>query len=190
MADPEGVLRIYSPDPRGILPLDAFHIPHGSRKAVHDPAWEFRFDTCFNEVLGACAERRETWIDAGIARSYCRLHRAGHAHSVEVFREGRLAGGLYGVRLGAAFFGESMFHRVTGASKAALAKLVETLLRGNFQLLDIQWNTAHLALFGAREISRRRYMVQLRKAVGGKATWSPQNGPVQAGALLRAACRT
>jgi leucyl/phenylalanyl-tRNA---protein transferase len=171
MADPDGILRIYSPDPRGILPLESFHIPHGARKAVSDPAWEIRCDTCFDRVLAACARRKETWIDSRIARSYHLLHQAGHAHSIEVFREDRLVGGLYGVRLGAAFFGESMFHRSSGASKAALAFLVTQLRKGGFELLDTQWNTPHLARFGAIEIPRTQYLAKLRRAIKKKADW-------------------
>ena len=164
-------MRIYSPDPRGILPLEKFHIPRGSRRAIEDPAWEVRLDTSFDEVVGQCAARSQTWIDDRIAASYSALHSAGHAHSVEIWQDGLLAGGLYGVRIGGAFFGESMFHRVTGASKAALARLVQILRVGNFQLLDIQWITPHLATFGAEEIPRKDYLRLLNRAMDSDAHW-------------------
>ena len=171
MAMADGSIRCFSPDPRGIVPLDDFHIPHGARKTLEDPAWEIRIDTAFETVMRACGEREETWIDETLIRSYIALHRAGTAHSVEVWRDGKLAGGLYGVRLGAAFFGESMFHRVTGASKVALVHLVERLRSGGFQLLDTQWVTPHLKRFGAREISRSKYLRMLSKSLSAKALW-------------------
>ena len=178
MAGPDG-LRLFSPDPRGIIPLDGFHIPHGTRRSLRNPAWEIRLDSAFEQVLLACAERDETWIDETIFHSYAALHRIGHAHSVEVWLDGELAGGLYGVRLGAAFFGESMFHRVTGASKVALCHLVNMLRRGGFSLLDIQWLTPHLASFGAVEISRSDYLGLLADATpreAGLSLASPDPG--------------
>ena len=124
MAMADGSIRCFSPDPRGILPLEGFHIPHGARKALRDPQWEVRQDTSFAQVVRACSHRRETWIDETIVQSYIGLHRAGHAHSLEIWRHGILVGGLYGVIIGGAFFGESMFHHVAGASKVALVTLV------------------------------------------------------------------
>jgi len=171
MAAPDGSIRCYCPDPRGIIPLDTFHIPHGTRKTLQDPGWEVRVDTAFEQVIRQCAKRRETWIDDTILRSYVALHREGHAHSVEVWREGRLAGGLYGVRLGGAFFGESMFHVVPGASKVALVHLVERLRQGGFLLLDTQWTTPHLELFGAVSIPRKEYLNRLVKAIRVCARW-------------------
>ena len=168
MAGPDG-LRLFSPDPRGILPLGDFHVPHGTRRAWKKNDWELRVDTCFPEVMLACAEREETWIDETIFRSYVALHNAGHAHSVEIWSHGRLAGGLYGVRIGAAFFGESMFHHVTDASKLALCCLMAMLKNGGFQLLDIQWVTPHLARFGAVEIPRAVYLRMLASAIGRPA---------------------
>jgi len=168
MAGPDG-LRLFSPDPRGIIPLEGFRIPHGTRRTLRDPAWEVRIDTAFEQVLLACAEREETWIDETIFHSYAALHRLGHAHSVEVWRDRQLAGGLYGVRIGAAFFGESMFHRVTGASKVALCHLVDILRRGGFLLLDTQWVTPHIAGFGATEIPRADYLARLAEATGRNA---------------------
>ncbi len=170
MAGPDG-LRLFSPDPRGILPIEGFHIPHGTRKACRESHWELRVDTCFPEVMLACAEREDTWIDETIFHSYLALHKRGHAHSIEIWSRGRLAGGLYGVRIGAAFFGESMFHRVTNASKVALCCLVSLLKKGGFQLLDTQWVTPHLAQFGAVEIPRPAYLRMLFQAVAGKAAF-------------------
>jgi leucyl/phenylalanyl-tRNA---protein transferase len=167
----DGSIRCFSPDPRGIIPLDGFHIPHGARRAIEDPAWEYRIDTCCEEVVRSCAKREETWIDDCIVESYLALHEMGYAHSVEVWREGELAGGLYGVRLGAAFFGESMFHRQTGASKAALAHLIAKLLQGGFLLLDTQWVTPHLVRFGAVEIPREEYLLLLGRAMESSAVW-------------------
>jgi leucyl/phenylalanyl-tRNA--protein transferase len=140
---------------------------------------EFRIDVnrAFDEVIRACAEidRRDldpgTWIDADIIESYGELHRLGFAHSVEVWQGDRLAGGLYGVALGGAFFGESMFHRVTDASKVALTGLVERLLARGFRLLDIQWVTPHLEQFGAVEIPRADYLKRLEEALGDRATF-------------------
>lgn len=177
-----GELRLFSPDPRGIIPLGGFCIPHGTRKALRDPAWEIRLDSAFPDVVLACSERAETWIDETIFSSYCALHLAGHAHSLEVWRDGALAGGLYGVRIGAAFFGESMFHRETGASKVALCCLVELLRRGGFQLLDTQWVTPHLARFGAVDIPRRVYQRMLTHAINAEATW-PDAPPCPSDAL-------
>lgn len=168
MADAEG-LRLFSPDPRGIIPLGDFHIPRGTKKALRDPEWEVRLDSAFPDVMLACAEREDTWIDETIFRSYVALHKAGHAHSVEIWRQGRLAGGLYGVRIGAAFFGESMFHRVAHASKVALCHLVAMLKSGGFQLLDTQWVTPHLAGFGAVEIPRAVYLRMLASALSAPA---------------------
>lgn len=165
----DGSIRCFSPDPRTIIPLDDFHIPHGTKKTLKDPAWEIRIDTVFEEVMRSCGEREETWINEQLVQSYVALHQAGWAHSLEVWREGKLAGGLYGVRLGAAFFGESMFHRHTGASKVALVTLVQKLRDGGFQLLDTQWTTPHLQKFGAREISRKSYLAQLAKSIRQKA---------------------
>ena len=171
MAGPDG-LRLFSPDPRGILPIEAFHVPHGTRRAWKEMDWELRVDSCFPEVVLACAEREETWIDETIFRSYVALHQAGHAHSVEIWSRSRLAGGLYGVRIGAAFFGESMFHRVTNASKLALCCLVALLKKGGFELLDIQWVTPHLARFGAVEIPRPVYLRRLAPAIARHADFT------------------
>lgn len=160
----DGELRLFSPNPRGVIPLEEFHVPHGSRKILRDPAWTVTVNEAFEEVVLGCAEREETWIDETIFLTYANLHHLGHAHSVEVWREGELAGGLYGVAIGAAFFGESMFSRVPGASKVALARLIERLRERGFQLLDTQWVTPHLEKFGAREIPRDEYLEKLARA--------------------------
>ena len=165
MGMPEGEIAWFSPDPRGVLPLEGFRVPHGLARRLRRNPFEIRIDTVFEEVMRACAEREETWIDEEIVLSYTELHRLGFAHSVEAWHAGRLAGGLYGVALGGAFFGESMFHRETDASKVALHALVERLRERRFALLDIQWVTPHLATFGAVEIPRREYLRKLRAAI-------------------------
>ena len=165
MAMADGSIRCFSPDPRGILPLESLHIPHGARKALRDPQWEVRHNTSFAQVVRACSHRRETWIDETIVHSYIGLHQAGHAHSLEIWRHGRLVGGLYGVIIGGAFFGESMFHYVAGASKVALVTLVKRLNVAGFQLLDTQWTTPHLLQFGAVSIPRREYLHRLQLAI-------------------------
>jgi len=167
----DGELRLFSPDPRGVIPLEKFRIPHGSRKVLRDPAWKVTVNAAFEEVVLGCAEREETWIDETIFGSYAELHHLGHAHSLEVWRDGELAGGLYGVALGAAFCGESMFSRMPGASKVALASLVERLRGRSFTLLDTQWVTPHLEKFGACEIPRSEYLEQLAKAVERKTSF-------------------
>ena len=167
----------YSPDPRGILPLEGFHTPHGLRRAIRRmsaPGWEIRIDSDFEGVIDACAAREETWITRTIARNYRELFRGGHAHSVEVWHEGLLVGGLYGVALGGAFFGESMFHRTTDASKVALWHLVNLLKGNGFTLLYTQWITPHLTQFGSIEISRREYLLHLGEALGRKAKFLPR----------------
>jgi leucyl/phenylalanyl-tRNA--protein transferase len=174
MAEPgTGEMHWYSPDPRGVLPLEDFHQPHGLRKVVQRGRFEVRFNTAFRRVMEGCAAREETWIDGRILESYGALHEAGYAHSVEAWWEGRLAGGLYGVALGGAFFGESMFHEVTDASKVALVALVERLKARGYGLLDLQWVTPHLAQFGAREISRARYLRQLREQLKRECVFAP-----------------
>jgi leucyl/phenylalanyl-tRNA--protein transferase len=157
----------FSPDPRAIIPHDArFHVPHGLRRTLRKNPFEITVDREFEAVMRACARRRgDTWISEEIVESYCNLHRLGFAHSVEARLGGKLAGGLYGVHIGGAFFGESMFHRATDASKVALVALVERLRAGGFALLDTQWTTPHLAQFGTLEIPRRDYLRLLRKAV-------------------------
>lgn len=176
MAVEPGEIRWYSPDPRGVIPLDGFHLPSRLSRLMRSGTFEVAFDCDFDAVIRACAsaERGDddgTWIDDEIRESYQALHDAGVAHSVEVWQQGRLAGGLYGVSLGGAFFGESMFHHVTDASKIALAALVERLRSRGHRLLDVQWVTPHLARFGAIEVPRRRYLRQLEAALAVPATF-------------------
>ena len=167
MALEDGDIGWFSPDPRGILPLDAVHVPARLARVMRSGRFEVAVDRAFEAVMRACAERPEegTWISEEIIESYLALHRLGMAHSVEAWSAGALVGGLYGVHLGGAFFGESMFHRVTDASKVALMALVDRLQRRGFLLLDIQWVTPHLQQFGAREIPRADYLIRLRRAL-------------------------
>ena len=175
MAVAPGEIRWYSPDPRGIIPLDTFHVPSRLARVVGSGRFEIRIDADFPGVMRGCAERRGpegTWIDDEIFESYVALHDAGFAHSVEAWQQGRLVGGLYGVALGAAFFGESMFHRVADASKVALVALVDRLRANRFLLLDTQWVTEHLQQFGATDIPRRRYLKLLAEAIDLEASFS------------------
>jgi leucyl/phenylalanyl-tRNA---protein transferase len=158
----------YSPDPRAIIPLDAFNISRSLKQTLKKNVFQLRLNTSFEQVMRKCAERDETWISETIIKSYVRLHELGFAHSVESWHEGKLAGGLYGVALGSAFFGESMFSRVKDASKVALVNLVERLKEKKFELLDSQYITPHLARFGAVEIPRTEYLKLLNKAIGNE----------------------
>ena len=157
------------PEHRGILPLDRFHLPKRLKRTIKAQPFEVRVNTSFRQVMMACAEsgeeREGTWINDQIITLYSELFARGHAHCVECWQEGRLVGGLYGVSLGAAFFGESMFSRETDASKIALVYLVARLRYGGFKLLDTQFVTAHLEQFGTIEISRDAYRVRLREAI-------------------------
>lgn len=162
----DGELHWFSPDPRAVVPLDAFHVSKTLAQTIRRQPFEIRIDGAFREVVLACADRPEgTWITAEIVKAYTELNRLGFAHSVEAWHEDSLVGGLYGVSIGGAFFGESMFHRRRDASKVALAHLVERLRSRGFTLLDIQFMTAHLKKFGAVEIPRDDYLMLLRKAV-------------------------
>ena len=164
-------IRWFSPDPRGIIPLEAFHVSRRLARLIRGRTFEIRINTDFGAVIRACAdadrdgEEAGTWIDAEIIESYAALHEAGYAHSVETWQNGRLVGGLYGVALGGAFFGESMFHHATDASKVALAALVDRLRERHYTLLDTQWTTDHLEQFGAIEIPRRKYLQRLSEAL-------------------------
>ncbi|GAB4183916.1 MAG: leucyl/phenylalanyl-tRNA--protein transferase [Thalassobaculales bacterium] len=161
------------PDRRGVLPLDRPHLPRSLRKTLRSGRFEVRCDTCFAAVLRGCAEptatRPDTWINAEIEELYLELHARGHAHSLETFADGVLVGGLYGVALGAAFFGESMFSRATDASKVALAHLLARLRMGGFTLLDTQFITDHLRRFGTIEIPRAEYRRLLAAAIAKPA---------------------
>nr|WMC94737.1 leucyl/phenylalanyl-tRNA--protein transferase [Aminobacter aminovorans] len=165
------------PETRGIIPFDGFHVPHSLAKTIRQGHFEIRFDSDFEGVIDACAERRagrlSTWINAPIREAYTHLHRIGNAHSVEAWRDGELVGGLYGVSLGRAFFGESMFSRETDASKVCLVHLVERLRERGFLLLDTQFTTDHLKRFGAVDVPRDKYEKLLAKALLGEATFTP-----------------
>ncbi|MCC2689804.1 MAG: leucyl/phenylalanyl-tRNA--protein transferase [Rhizobiaceae bacterium] len=174
-ADPE--IFWVRPEARGVIPLASFHVPRSLRKLIRKTRFEIRFDCDFEGVIDACAAQREartsTWINAPIREAYVALHQRGHCHSVEAWREGRLVGGLYGVKLGAAFFGESMFSLETDASKVCLVKLVERLVERGFLLLDTQFTTEHLKRFGAIDVPRGRYERLLAKALKADATFAP-----------------
>jgi leucyl/phenylalanyl-tRNA--protein transferase len=163
------------PRRRGILPLEAFHVPKSLRKVIRQARFETRVDSAFAQVIEACAasrpERPRTWLNDELLELYCALHELGYAHSVEAWTGGRLAGGLYGVSLGAAFFGESMFTHQRDASKVALVELVSRLRAGRYRLLDTQFVTDHLRRFGAIEVSRPAYRVLLRDAIESPATF-------------------
>ena len=163
------------PETRGILPLEKFRVSRGVQRKLRRHVFEVRCDTAFEEVVRACAaktsERPTTWINEEIIRLYLGLHAMGHAHSVECWQGGELAGGLYGVCIGGAFFGESMFSRVTDASKIALAHLVARLRRGGYRLLDTQFVTSHLEQFGVTEVGRGEYQAILSSALAADASF-------------------
>ncbi|MEM6911020.1 MAG: leucyl/phenylalanyl-tRNA--protein transferase [Verrucomicrobiota bacterium] len=162
----DGSIGWFSPEVRGVLPLDErFHIPRGLRRALRKRPFEIAFNQAFVQVMHGCGERPETWITGDLIESYTALHRLGHAHSVEAWDEEGLVGGLYGVSLGGAFFGESMFSRKTDSSKCCLVALVERLRERGFVLLDTQWTTPHLETFGAEGIKRRQYLSRLAAAI-------------------------
>ena len=181
--DPE--LFWVDPHHRGILPLDAFHVPHRLRRVVRQGRFEVSCDTAFEDVIRACAEATEkrpnTWINDEIVRLYAALFARGAAHSVECRQHGFLVGGLYGVSIGGAFFGESMFSRETDASKVALVHLVARLRLGGYRLLDTQFVTPHLARFGAIEITRARYHRLLKEALGYRASFPLELPDAEAG---------
>ena len=196
MSDGRDAQDLYWVEPRqrAIIPLDGFHLSRSLRKTLLSGQFEVTRDTAFAEIIRLCAERQDTWINAEIEASYIRLHEAGRAHSIEVWREGELAGGLYGVRLGAAFFGESMVSLQRDASKVALAWLVARLIVGNFQLLDCQFMTPHLNTMGAVEIDQQNYLALLASALGegpgaagggASAAGTSAAGPVEFEALDR-----
>ncbi len=165
MADPEtGHINWYMPDVRCIIPLDKFHIPRSTKKAIDKINFEIKYDFNVYEVISCCANRAETWISDKLINAYKRLHKRGAVHSVETYLEGKLVGGLYGVTFRGAFFGESMFSNVSQASKAALIKLVDRLKQKGFVLLDVQYITDHLKMFGAVQISWEQYQNYLKEA--------------------------
>lgn len=161
------------PEIRGVMPIDDFHIPRSLKKSVARGDYDITYNEAFNHVVAACAAaakgREETWINEPIRLLYANLHDMGHAHSVEAWHEDQLVGGLYGVSLGRAFFGESMFSKKTNASKVALVHLVERLKARGFVLLDTQFNTEHLKQFGTRDVPRDDYEKLLEEALIGEA---------------------
>jgi leucyl/phenylalanyl-tRNA---protein transferase len=180
MADPlTGAIRWYHPDPRAILPLERFHVPASLGRELRRGRFDIRCDTAFEQVMRACAAPRPdedlSWIDDRFIEAYTQLHRAGHAHSVEAWRDGRLVGGLYGVHVGGAFMGESMFSRPdlggTNASKVCLVHLVGWLRHRGFLLLDTQFRTPHLDRFGCLEVSREQYLELLAEALAREVDW-------------------
>lgn len=178
-ADDPGLYWI-EPERRGVIPLNGFHVPGRLARTIRADQFEIRVDHDFEAVIDGCADpapgRTKTWINARIRKLYCDLYDRGFCHSVEAWQDGKLVGGLYGVRLGRAFFGESMFHRARDASKVALVHLVARLRKGGFVLLDTQFITDHLRSFGAVEVTRRQYTRMLAQALEGEADfycWPP-----------------
>lgn len=170
MASRSGRIGWYDPDPRAILPLPTFHVPRRLARTVRNGSFEVRVDTCFTNVMRACAtvprgKHSGSWISEELIEAYTALHQLGLAHSVETWQQNQLVGGLYGVAIRGLFAGESMFSLETDASKVALVHLVERLRAGNFQLLDTQFLTSHLARFGAIEIPRSDYQIRLSRAL-------------------------
>lgn len=165
------------PETRGVIPLDVFHVPKSLAKVIRQGRFEIRYDYDFSGVIDGCAEatqgRPSTWINGPIREAYTALYLRGHCHTVEAWRDDSLVGGLYGVSLGRAFFGESMFSRERDASKVCLVHLVERLRARGFVLLDTQFTTEHLKRFGAIDVPRRRYEKMLEEALGGEATFAP-----------------
>lgn len=155
----------HCPRVRAVIPLDGMHVPRSLARRMRRGGFEITCDKAFREVMLGCADREDTWIDSRILRVYQELHERGNAHSLEVWVEGDLAGGIYGVQIGGAFFAESMFHRVTDMSKVALVKLAERLMQAGFTLLDVQYLTPHLAQFGAVEVGFNDYMKRVLHAV-------------------------
>lgn len=174
-------IRWFCPDPRAILPLDAFRLPRSLRQACRNAGYQIRVNGSFAAVVRACADRAEgTWISREIFDAYVKLHELGFAHSVEAWHDGLLAGGLYGVALGGAFFGESMFHVRRDASKVALAALVDRMRRRGYSLLDVQFSTPHLEQFGVVEIPRSAYLERLASALELRCVFAAPDEPPQA----------
>jgi leucyl/phenylalanyl-tRNA--protein transferase len=173
MAMDDGEIRWFSPDPRAIIPLDGFRVPHRLSRTIRSRRFEVTVNRAFGDVIRECAAHRDegTWISDEIVESYCALHERRLAHSVETWSAGRLVGGLYGVALKGAFFGESMYRRERDASKVALAALVARLTHRGFLLLDVQWLTPFLESLGAVEIPRDAYLGQLQDALQADAAF-------------------
>ena len=172
MADKRGKIQWYAPDPRAILEYHNFHISHSLRATIRKRLYEIRMDTAFEQVMRYCAFREETWINEEFIKTYTDLHQKGLGHSVEAWQNDQLMGGLYGIALGGAFMGESMFSRATDASKVCLAALVEHLHMRGYVLHDTQFITPHLASLGVTEISRIEYERRLQFAVRIPCCWN------------------
>jgi len=176
MAETDGTIYWYAPDPRAVIPLESYRPARSLRPVLNKGVFEIRVDSAFEEVIRHCAAPRKyekvTWISEGIIQAYTELHHNGFAHSVEAYREGRLVGGLYGVSIGAAFFGESMFHVESNASKVAFHYLIGILRSGGFRLLDTQFINDNVKRFGAVEISKGQYLHLLRLACKETATFA------------------
>lgn len=191
MADSRDSDEVFWVDPerRGLIPLETFHFPKRLGRLVRSDAFRVTIDQVFSAVMTSCAApargRESTWINEDILEAYGALHRAGHAHSVECWQDGKLAGGLYGVSLGGAFFGESMFHHVRDASKVALVHLAARLKAGGYSLLDTQFLTAHLAQFGAIELPRARYQERLGAALAKTGAFYSLPAEARGGEVLR-----
>lgn len=165
MADANGATSWYEANPRAIVEIDGYHVPRDLKRILNRNAFEIHFDRAFEQVMRGCMNRVPTWISEEMVRAYVALHNVGYAHSVEAWQNGMLAGGLYGVTIGGAFFGESMFHRVSHASKVALVHLMRHLQKQGFVLHDAQVMTSTLRLFGAKNISREEYLLRLAAAL-------------------------
>lgn len=187
-------LFLIDPDERGILPLNAFHIPRRLKRTVRQQPFIVTVDTAFNRVVESCAEvadgRQSTWINSAIQNLYANMHRQGHAHSVECWQGDDLVGGLYGVSIGGAFFGESMFSTVTDASKIALVYLVARLIAGGYVLLDAQFHNPHLDQFGMQKIARKAFHKRLRQAFQVTARFNCPTAPETGQAALHLITQT
>lgn len=176
MADADNTLYWYSPDPRAIIPIDTYRPPKSLRPVINKGLFEIKINENFAEVMRNCAAPRSTedgtWISDDIIKAYCDLHRLGLAHSIETYQEGQLVGGLYGVAIGSVFFGESMFYKVSNASKVAFHALMEVLRAQNFELLDTQFINENVRRYGAIEIPKVEYMARLRRAVAIKTRFT------------------
>jgi len=171
MGGPGGITW-HQPDVRAVLPLDRIHVPRSLQRVIRKQDYAVTCNRAFAAVMDGCADREETWITRSIKKVYQDLHRSGKAHSLEVWVQGNLAGGIYGVQLGAGFFAESMFHRVTNMSKVALVELAQRLRAGGFQLMEVQYMTRHLATFGVVEISDVAYQDRLQQALASSAVFA------------------
>lgn len=184
----------YDPNDRGILPLSRFHVPRRLRRTIQGAPYQITYDSCFSDVVASCAQssagRETTWINEEIETLYAELHAQGFAHSMEAWQDGSLIGGLYGVHLGAAFFGESMFSLRDDASKICLVYLVARLKEGGFKLLDTQWVTDHLLQFGAVEISRTEYKALLGNVVDQVADFGQLAADASPDTILQSSTQT